>query len=670
MWYEETQVVSPWSFKKVVSNFQPMFTGFQQHDSAELLSFVLDGLHEDLNRVKKKDYIELPDMIGMSDKVKADTSWKYHLARNQSIIVDLMHGQYKSTLHCPDCDKISHTFDPFMQLSLPIPQMKIETRKYYFIRYDNNDTPTRSEYSLGRETSMKSLRDVIAEQVEVDPWSFIIGNMEDNEIQRLFCRNRHLADIADDETSGISFVYEINPEIFESERDQDAWKKLHEEQHDTENMIVTQNDDDYNNGVKRNWIKVPLSHKQKQKSQYSYYERKKIISFQRILWLNVEWTLERCHKEVFKFLRFYFNQAHPHEEGEELPEYHNVSDEDAFNEVFAGMTEDNWEETIGSGDEEGDYSYALQIVNHNTRRYYAPPCVFCGIKKCENCPLPYSSSRTLGDILKQYEGRKGDVKDQEFVNDYYYDPFDKEQKAFEFEIFWNRGEKNKACIDRISRCTKHKRLAEFQEVSRNNDQGVATLQQCFDGMCRPEKLGKDNTWYCRNCKEHVQAKKKLQLYKLPPILFINLKRFKHNQGGYGDSKLEDEVNFPLEGLDLSPYQINQDKDTPEPIYDLYAVSNHYGNMGFGHYTAYGKAKNGKWYDFDDSHVSEQSPESVITAAAYNLFYKRRDFCPNDDDFDFHDYKNIIDVPEFIIYVKDMLEKEKIIKKQQDEEWEA
>ena len=60
------------------------------------------------------------------------------------------------------------------------------------------------------------------------------------------------------------------------------------------------------------------------------------------------------------------------------------------------------------------------------------------------------------------------------------------------------------------------------------------------------------------------------------------------------------------------------------VYDLYAISNHYGSMGGGHYTAYCRNINGNWYDFNDSSVSEvRNPNSVITAAAYVLFYKRR-----------------------------------------------
>ncbi len=61
----------------------------------------------------------------------------------------------------------------------------------------------------------------------------------------------------------------------------------------------------------------------------------------------------------------------------------------------------------------------------------------------------------------------------------------------------------------------------------------------------------------------------------------------------------------------------------EPVYDLYAVSNHYGGLGGGHYTAYAK-NNGKWYDFNDSSVRACTQSSICGSGAYILFYKRRD----------------------------------------------
>ena len=139
MWNEEAPVVSPFTFKKVIGQFQPMFSGFAQHDSAELLSYVLDGIHEDLNRVKKKPYVNTPDFIGFSEAEKADMQWKCYLLRNQSIVVDLMQAQFKSTLQCPTCNRISTTYDPYLMLSLPIPQNETISDIYY-IDIGNFDT--------------------------------------------------------------------------------------------------------------------------------------------------------------------------------------------------------------------------------------------------------------------------------------------------------------------------------------------------------------------------------------------------------------------------------------------------------------------------------------------------------------------------------------------------
>lgn len=68
-----------------------------------------------------------------------------------------------------------------------------------------------------------------------------------------------------------------------------------------------------------------------------------------------------------------------------------------------------------------------------------------------------------------------------------------------------------------------------------------------------------------------------------------------------------------------PFEI--EKPSSKPIYELYAISNHYGGLGGGHYTAYAK-NNGKWYDFNDSSVRSCSESSICGSGAYLLFYKR------------------------------------------------
>lgn len=95
---------------------------------------------------------------------------------------------------------------------------------------------------------------------------------------------------------------------------------------------------------------------------------------------------------------------------------------------------------------------------------------------------------------------------------------------------------------------------------------------------------------------------------------MSLKRFKQDKqrnvgyysmfsGGGGGQKIDEHVDFPLEGLDMRKYMANNAQTDESLIYDCYAVSNHFGNMGFGHYTAFAvNPMNGKWYEYDDSNV--------------------------------------------------------------------
>ncbi|KAK1748817.1 ubiquitin carboxyl-terminal hydrolase [Skeletonema marinoi] len=89
-------------------------------------------------------------------------------------------------------------------------------------------------------------------------------------------------------------------------------------------------------------------------------------------------------------------------------------------------------------------------------------------------------------------------------------------------------------------------------------------------------------------------------------------------------------DFPLNDLDLRELVTHWDEGK-EPIYDLYAVSNHFGGVGGGHYTAYAKGDDGTWCNFDDSRVTSGIDESeVVSPAAYCLYYKRKDVTFNCD----------------------------------------
>ena len=78
----------------MIGTFVPQMKGNEQQDSQEFLAFLLDGLHEDLNKVKKKVYIEENEGGYRDDRQAADQAWKNHLKRNDSIIVSYFQVMY------------------------------------------------------------------------------------------------------------------------------------------------------------------------------------------------------------------------------------------------------------------------------------------------------------------------------------------------------------------------------------------------------------------------------------------------------------------------------------------------------------------------------------------------------------------------------------------------
>ncbi|XP_061100881.1 ubiquitin carboxyl-terminal hydrolase 8-like [Conger conger] len=144
-----------------------------------------------------------------------------------------------------------------------------------------------------------------------------------------------------------------------------------------------------------------------------------------------------------------------------------------------------------------------------------------------------------------------------------------------------------------------------------------SLQDCLKLFSKEERLTDNNKVFCRHCKTHRDSTKKLEIWKVPPILLVHLKRFSYE--GRWKQKLQTSVDFPLENLDLSQYVIGSKHNLKR--YNLYGVSNHYGGLDGGHYTAYCKnSKRQRWFKFDDHEVMEISTSSVKSPAAYIIFY--------------------------------------------------
>jgi ubiquitin carboxyl-terminal hydrolase 8 len=144
-----------------------------------------------------------------------------------------------------------------------------------------------------------------------------------------------------------------------------------------------------------------------------------------------------------------------------------------------------------------------------------------------------------------------------------------------------------------------------------------TLIDCFNLYVEGETLDGENGWINEATKERIDIKKKIQFWSFPNILVIDLKRFNTRL-----QKSQVLVTFPIDNLDLSEYVIGYKKNSYK--YELYGVCNHSGGVMGGHYTAYVKNANGKWYHFNDTSVSEVGLlDSIVSPKAYVLFYRKK-----------------------------------------------
>jgi ubiquitin carboxyl-terminal hydrolase 8 len=167
------------------------------------------------------------------------------------------------------------------------------------------------------------------------------------------------------------------------------------------------------------------------------------------------------------------------------------------------------------------------------------------------------------------------------------------------------------------------RFEPFMYLSLPISDSCNSLTDCLDLYLQQERLTGENQWYCEKCKKHQDATKKTDLWILPPILIVHLKRFKVNAFGQRGSKRDVAIDYPIEKWDLSAAVKSQGSEYP--LYDLYAVSNHVGGLSGGHYTAFSLNRfDENWYEYNDSTSRQVDPSTLVRnqSSAYLLFYNR------------------------------------------------
>lgn len=206
MWSGRYSYVVPRNFKTAVGRFAPQFSGYQQQDSQELLTFLLDGLHEDLNRVKKKPYIEIKDSAGRPDEEVAAEAWEVYKKRNDSVILDLFHGLLKSTVVCPECPKVSVTFDPFCHLSLPLPVKKERVIEVFLVFMDQTKCPTQYKVTCPKNGCMRDMCEALSKLSGVESDKMVVTDVYNHRFHKIYASSDGLHHILERDDI---FVYEV-----------------------------------------------------------------------------------------------------------------------------------------------------------------------------------------------------------------------------------------------------------------------------------------------------------------------------------------------------------------------------------------------------------------------------------------------------------------------------
>lgn len=232
----QTRSIAPIKFRFSVSKFAPQFTNGMQHDSQELLAWLLDTLHEDLNRVTEKPYIEINDSNGRSDQLVAKEAFDAFLKRNNSIVVDLFYGQMKSKVTCLTCSTESVRFEPFSLLSLPLPLENFVLCEVLVTKL-NGEFPIKYAVKLNSDCKYWDLKNQLSFLCNINASSILICQVDSSQIKYIFSNDQKI----NPATSLNLFAYEL-PKALEIEKasseNQDTGKNLKDIQRNKGDLII------------------------------------------------------------------------------------------------------------------------------------------------------------------------------------------------------------------------------------------------------------------------------------------------------------------------------------------------------------------------------------------------------------------------------------------------
>ena len=583
LWLGDDDYINPNYFKRIFAHFVHKFSGYAQQDSNEFLIYLLDKIHEDLNTITVKPYIEMEGKKPeQTDEEVSKIWWEKHLKRENSIIVDLFHGQFKSTISCNICHEVCVSFDSYMFISLPIPSGKYEIEVKYF-GYNINDFLV-MKIPITENTTVLNIIDIMKNRINIIN---INKNIKNNPPKRKK-RNKNKNKIIKKLYEQINLSKDKIEMVLLTNK-----KKIYK--------VFTNNDYIFPyllQGYELVAYEKDTSNQNNENiyfylSQYYYSYIFSLFYYPRIYFFDYPFAInfDKTQKifNIYKSIKEFLKELLPNNN----PNNPNKKDEILnidFN--FNKINKDN-EKSCG-------FTLYLNTFIPNTNSSLCSYIFSFG--NSINHPLleKYSSTENYSNIKRQLNLDELHLR-----------------LTLDVDILFN--------LDK-ARLPKLKNYLYNKKLSLNVGKDI-NLYDCLNLFNSEEILDGDNEWYCNKCKKHVDAVKKMDVYKSPYYLIFQLKRFKQDNEGssifniFNSSKNTTFIDFPVTNLDLSNYILSENNQGG--IYDLIGVINHYGGESFGHYTAY--CLNGKkWMEYNDEYVAEIKKGNIITNAAYVLFYRRRD----------------------------------------------
>ena len=583
LWLGDDDYINPNYFKRIFAHFVHKFSGYAQQDSNEFLIYLLDKIHEDLNTITVKPYIEMEGKKPeQTDEEVSKIWWEKHLKRENSIIVDLFHGQFKSTISCNICHEVCVSFDSYMFISLPIPSGKYEIEVKYF-GYNINDFLV-MKIPITENTTVLNIIDIMKNRINIIN---INKNIKNNPPKRKK-RNKNKNKIIKKLYEQINLSKDKIEMVLLTNK-----KKIYK--------VFTNNDYIFPyllQGYELVAYEKDTSNQNNENiyfylSQYYYSYIFSLFYYPRIYFFDYPFAInfDKTQKifNIYKNIKEFLKELLPNNNPNNPIKKDEILNID-FN--FNKINKDN-EKSCG-------FTLYLNTFIPNTNSSLCSYIFSFG--NSINHPLleKYSSTENYSNIKRQLNLDELHLR-----------------LTLDVDILFN--------LDK-ARLPKLKNYLYNKKLSLNVGKDI-NLYDCLNLFNSEEILDGDNEWYCNKCKKHVDAVKKMDVYKSPYYLIFQLKRFKQDNEGtsifniFNSSKNTTFIDFPVTNLDLSNYILSENNQGG--IYDLIGVINHYGGESFGHYTAY--CLNGKkWMEYNDEYVAEIKKGNIITNAAYVLFYRRRD----------------------------------------------